>query len=534
MQKRQWFKVIVGVTAILMLLSACAGSGGGATTAAATTAATTTASTTPAKEPPYEFTVAWQRGFTQADSVIQKYFEEKYNLKINIIVLPGGQDLQPRINLLMLDETQRPDLFWWTTGNMMKEYTQWRDAGLLVDVADYYFKYPNIREYYENTSPDSIFFRAESDGRMFAVPGDVGEPGHMVTLMRKDWLDKVGLGVPTTFDEYIDALRAFKEGNPGGGAGHYPFAGPMEYRSLKPFLSYFGAVPDQWLILPDGSIGYGAVQPETREALDFISKLYAEGIIDPDIVTRDLNFDEKFVAGTFGSCYRWIAYFNPSGNAAIAFKENNPDGEYTYVWQFPNGKGTESEHYYPPQDWCAFSITRMAKDPERIYAFIDALCGPEDYLIRRYGFEGEHYKYENGIMTRLLTEDDNLAKNIGRNIFSDLSPSRKDALNISNIPSVNEMFKHASTVGVKNDKERIAYIKTPDRPIWNENRAELERLRDEYLWGIIAGQRPLSAFDEFVELFKSGGGDKATAETTELYAKQAQDYIDFKNNFKPK
>jgi putative aldouronate transport system substrate-binding protein len=247
-----------------------------------------------------------------------------------------------------------------------------------------------------------------------------------------------------------------------------------------------------------------------------------------------LNFDEKYVAGTFGSCYRWIAYFNPSGNAAIAFEENNPDGEYIPVWQFPNGKNTESEYYYPPQDWCAFSITNKAKDPEKIYAFIDALCGPEDYLIRRYGFEGVHYTYENGIMTRLLSEDDNLAQNVGRNLFSDFSPSRKDALNISNIPEVNEMFLHASTVGVKNDRDRIAYIKTADRPVWNEYRAELERLRDEYLWGIIAGQRTITAFDEFVELFKSSGGEASTKETAELYAQQATDYENFLANFKPK
>jgi ABC-type glycerol-3-phosphate transport system substrate-binding protein len=356
----------------------------------------------------------------------------------------------------------------------------------------------------------------------------------MVTLLRKDWLDHLGLEVPTTFDDYVDALRAMTADNPGGGAsGYYGFAGPMEFRSLKPFLTYYESIPDQWVKLDDGKVGYGAVQPETRDALEFISGLYKEGVIDPDILTRDLNFDEKYVSGTFGSCYRWISYFNPSGNAAIAFTENNPDGEYIPFWMPPNGKGTESEHYYPPKDWCAFSVTSKAKDPEKIYAFFDALTAGDDYLIKRYGFEGVHYTYEDGFMENLLLQEDNLANNVGRGLF-DCFVNRKDEMNISNIPSVNDMFMKASTEGVAADRDRIAYIKTADRPVWNESRAELERLRDEYLWGILAGQRPRSEFDAFVELFNAQGGEASAKETEELYAQQAIDYENFLENFKAK
>ena len=71
------------------------------------------------------------------------------------------------------------------------------------------------------------------------------------------------------------------------------------------------------------------------------------------------------------------------------------------------------------------------------------------------------------------------------------------------------------------DRDRIIFLRTHDRPIWNENRAELERIRDEFIWGIIAGQRPVSDFDQFVEIFNASGGEAAARETEELYALQA-------------
>lgn len=35
-------------------------------------------------------------------------------------------------------------------------------------------------------------------------------------MMRKDWLENVGMEAPTTIDEWYDVLTAFKEGDPNG------------------------------------------------------------------------------------------------------------------------------------------------------------------------------------------------------------------------------------------------------------------------------------------------------------------------------
>ena len=82
-----------------------------------------------------KMSVVCLQGYTQPDSQIQKWLEERYNLDIEVLALPGWSDATAKITLLMQDETQRPDIIWWW--NMEKDYSQWVEAGLLVDVAPY-------------------------------------------------------------------------------------------------------------------------------------------------------------------------------------------------------------------------------------------------------------------------------------------------------------------------------------------------------------------------------------------------------------
>ena len=49
----------------------------------------------------------------KGESEMQKWMEDRCNLDIDIIALPGWSDATSKISLLMGDETQRPDIIWW-------------------------------------------------------------------------------------------------------------------------------------------------------------------------------------------------------------------------------------------------------------------------------------------------------------------------------------------------------------------------------------------------------------------------------------
>ena len=143
--------------------------------------------------------IAGRKGETE----MQKWMEYRCNLDIDIIALPGWSDATSKISLLIGDETQRPDIIWWW--NMEADYTKWVDAGLLVDVSPYMKKYTNMVDYYNSVDPGVMFY-ASGDNGIYRIPGDVAEPACETLWIRKDWLDNLGLAVPTTLDE-LDELK---------------------------------------------------------------------------------------------------------------------------------------------------------------------------------------------------------------------------------------------------------------------------------------------------------------------------------------
>ena len=135
--------------------------------------------------------VANLSGYSQDGSMMQKHLEEKYNIDIDLIVLPGWTDGPTKLNTLMASDDM-PSLIWWGWAND-KEYQQWKDAGLLVEVSEYYNKYTNMRDYYNSMNPMTLFYDTEDDGKMYRMPASCAEPACESLYIRQDWLDELKL-----------------------------------------------------------------------------------------------------------------------------------------------------------------------------------------------------------------------------------------------------------------------------------------------------------------------------------------------------
>ena len=110
----------------------------------------------------------------KGESEMQEWTEDRCNLDIDIIALPGWSDATSKISLLM-------------------------------DVSPYMKKYTNMVDYYNSVDPGVMFY-ASGDNGIYRIPGDVAEPACETLWIRKDWLDNLGLAVPTTLDE-LDELK---------------------------------------------------------------------------------------------------------------------------------------------------------------------------------------------------------------------------------------------------------------------------------------------------------------------------------------
>lgn len=87
------------------------------------------------------------------------------------------------------------------------------------------------------------------------------------------------------------------------------------------------AFPKQWILQEDGTVVYGSVQPQVKEALAEVRKLYEEKLLDDSFMLRTMaNIAELIVDGKCGSFFGpWWAPNNPLMEAM----EKNPDA----VWE---------------------------------------------------------------------------------------------------------------------------------------------------------------------------------------------------------
>lgn len=136
---------------------------------------------------------------------------------------------------------------------------------------------------------------ATFNGKVVALPlVQSSLDGAPFLWIRQDWLDKLNLSVPTTMEELYDVMVAFRDNDPDGN-GKKDTVGMVMHKS---FLSNgtgdavglfdgFNAYPGYWIDDGNGGLMYGSVAPEAKDALAFLAKLYAEGLIQEDFSTMD-------------------------------------------------------------------------------------------------------------------------------------------------------------------------------------------------------------------------------------------------------
>lgn len=534
MKKRLVAWMLAGVMALSML-AGCGGSDSkeassesGDDSAAAETVVSDEPIDVLNQEETMKLAVVCLQGYTTPDSETEKWMEERYNLDVEVIALPGWSDATAKITLLMGDETQRPDIIWWW--NMESDFAAWVEAGLLVDVAPYMEKYTVMRDYYNSIDPGVLFYAASEDGAMYRIPGDVAEPACETLWIRQDWLDNLGLEVPTTLDELEDVLYAFTFDDPDGNGvdDTYGLGGDgYDFRSFWPWIqgSGDGLGRMDFLRADDGSYLYGAATEDCKTWLGRVAKLYADGVITPNIVT-DTDRGEEMANGGYGVTYDFIDLNNPSNGTMQSFYSTNPDAKWVAIDMVAGDNGTPQDNPCSVAAWCYFGITNVCSDPERAYAIWDDMAQPENYLRRRFGVEGRDYT-DNGDGTYTIIHagdgSENTEQNLGIKLFQDLF-SRKDEYNISNTEETTALFERAK------EDSRIAYSHTIEKrdpsayEVNNELGTDIGDIMKEYSWSVISGNKSLDDWDTYIADLEAAGLQDVLDELTELHGAQVEEY----------
>ena len=285
---------------------------------------------------------------------IRKEWAEPNNvdLKIQIIDDTNGAYLQ-NYQLLLASRTA-PDLYHISVGEGTAFAKKLAIDGGLADLTAPLREYGQVvydvlgREHVEKWG------RLTGTDQIFAVPGLEPIPAISHYWIRVDWLETLGLEMPTTFEQWYDTMKAFKER-----ADELEAAGRVESAAaVIPYAMYHTRWFTPWERIVDRfrpaetfeeqnfeyfQAGYGVAyaKPGFREGMAFVNQMYLDGLISPNfaIDTNDEQYERDIMAGNAGSyCTNLFNGWNPADpnswhNVAAA---NIPGAEFEYCDPFTN------------------------------------------------------------------------------------------------------------------------------------------------------------------------------------------------------
>ncbi|WP_394924504.1 ABC transporter substrate-binding protein [uncultured Robinsoniella sp.] len=423
-------------------------------------------------------------------------------------------------------------------GDMPDVFSPWNGieselikSGALLDLTDLLQeKAPHLWESIPEEMWDAVKANDPTgENRIYVIP-QVLNYGRNGGMIRQDWLDSLGLKMPTTQEEFVEVLRAFKNDDPNGNgvADEIATGGRAEVRWMGQMFGQYGIAMwegyPQWDIY-DGELTYSAVTQNMKDCLEWMSELYAEGLLDPETLLNDKSaWDGKINSGVVGvwehlpqECYNYAEnIYTGTGvkpQIAILPAISAPGYEGYYTHRQMNGGGF---------------VVANTEDEEKIDKIMKVLdaYGNQDLWMEFYnGVEGMHSEVIDGKAVR-LPDDPSTQQNLVLAPYNIIATIDFQVNLLST--QLTEDREWAVSQAVENVQKNQEYVKSfagdgmPDSIYSDYPDIGNRTLYVEYATKIIAGEYPIDKFDEFVEKWYASGGKEVTELAREWYANKTK------------
>jgi len=448
------------------------------------------------------------------DSQVVKALEQYLgtDLKINFIPASGydekvtatlGSGQYPMVMLVgskssSIINTARSGAFWDITDKI-------KDAA----------KYPNLSQ-----ANEVVLNNTSIDGRLYGLyrARTLGRSGMSI---RQDWIEKLGMQMPTTIDEFYEVLKAFKEKDPDGNGQDDTFGMIMTTSptTLEAMAIWFGA-PNKWGEGPDGKLQPDFMTEEYFNCLKWLRKCYSEELINQDFATYDgTKWDEQFLSNKAGAI---IDVADRSRRIAENMAKSTPEAKVGVIGYLKANDSAEPKTL-PTSGWKGFyvfpkSVLPNESDLEFVLKMMDKANDQEALNLMNYGIKGRHYEIdEDGYA--VLSTDVSLNKE-----YSDLNQFA------TGIIETQLKKRYSTDVAEKADmvmKDNEKYIvANPAEPLVSETYSfrgpQLDEIISSANTKFIIGQIDETAYKAEIERWKQQGGTDYIKEINEQYEKYSK------------
>lgn len=326
------------------------------------------------------------------ERLVYKEMEKLTNMKINFQLIPFDSLTEKRN--LSLANGDYPDAFF-TARVPAADLMRYGSEGVIVQLDDLIDKYaPNFSALMDK-HPSLRKALTMPDGHIYSMP-TFYDPEFLSMLIgtplwiKQDWLKDLKMEEPQTIDDYYNYLKAVKttDLNKNGKLDEIPYSGTGIYPLIEQLEGAWGVgtrgLGHKFVDVDpaDDKLRFFRTSDNYKEVLQFINKLYAEGLIDKDIFTQDSKTlyakgSQNLLASTINP--NPITQFNGENYVGLGALEG-PRGDRLYT------------HIKVPMVWPgAFAITDKNEHPEATIRWMDYLYSEEGAKLFFMGKEGESY-----------------------------------------------------------------------------------------------------------------------------------------------
>ena len=291
-----------------------------------------------------------------------------------------------------------------------------------------------------------------------------------------------------------------------------------------------------WLKDQDGNAVYGSLTPETKTSLEYLAKMYKDGILDQELGTRK-DAGEAFKSGQAGMFFGpwWMGYGGIKDAVA-----NDPEASWVAYASPLTSEGT----WEPRLGASTIEYTIVNKDfdhPEAVMLLTNYLVrdekdmdttslGPSYYpartvlaaldectysveVLREYLKTGKAPEFD-GALYKLLDDDIANVKATKLEPYEDMRIQYWSPKN----DNFSRMISLLNGAGCVVDAEQNLEVNKVYSLIYSQTETmekrwtNLKKLEDEVFLKIILGTASIDEFDAFVQKWKEQGGDQITGE----------------------
>jgi putative aldouronate transport system substrate-binding protein len=495
---------------------------------------------TTASEPMKLTWTDYQKKPVEQDAYLITYVEDMFNVDIEYINIDNTKF--DEILGIKFASGEIPDKFSTGAGNRFEKMAEFNDLGVIAKIPmEMVQEY--MPDYYTSMLKDvpgspTPFDYSKIDGNLMALPDfNKGTEFRLGIAYRGDWMEAVGVSdTPNTIEEFETLMYKFAKEDPDGNGKNDTYglsrtAMNMVFGMYGYIVGGFPYVDDTWRD-KNGELVFGPAQPELKDALAYLRKWYADGVLDPEFITGENTggywaLSHAFINGKIGVSLRggeskWTPTLTEGDKDTLhvgELRKVNPDAADKIVLGLPligpSGErgGVFKWNGILPQRVFGVQLEDQPEKMQKVMEIMNwAVSSFDNYLLASFGVEGEHWENTGVGFTRATFIDETTFEDFGggamwkpngpfefQNMMSD--PVRMD-------------WKYAHEL----DKFGINSQLMAPLPSAIKYQEELKKIQEEAFISIITGDKPLDYYDEYMEKWWNSGGETLTTEANAWYA----------------